>query len=81
MISDRLKKVLLAQVGLDDWDIQDTTTAGQVPGWDSLSHAAVIAAVENEYGLRFTTREILQLANVGQLQALVDKKQRQLAPR
>ena len=74
MISDRLKKVILAQLGIDDWDLQDSTVASQVPGWDSLSHAMVIAAVETEFRVRFTTREVLQLASVGQLQALLDKK-------
>jgi acyl carrier protein len=75
VISERLKKVILSQLGLDDWDLQDSTVATEVPGWDSLSHALVIAAVEGEFGLRFSTREILQLASVGQLQALVDSKQ------
>jgi acyl carrier protein len=74
MISERLKKVILAQLGLDDWDFQDATVASQVPGWDSLSHAMVISAVEAEFRVRFTTREVLQLGSVGQLQTLLDKK-------
>jgi acyl carrier protein len=74
VISAKLKNVILARLGLDDWDLQDDTRAGDVPGWDSLSHAAIIAAVEAEYGVRFKTREIIQLANVGQLQRLLDAK-------
>ena len=76
MISDRLKKVILTELRLDDWVLQDDTVASQVPGWDSLTHAMVIAAVEDEYDLRFTTREVLRLENVGQLQALLDRKGR-----
>jgi acyl carrier protein len=74
MVSDKLKKVILEQLGLDEWDIVDETTAGTVPGWDSLSHATIIAAVESAYQVRFQTGEILRLKNVGQLQALVDRK-------
>lgn len=76
MISDRLKRVILTQLRLETWDrdLDDTTKATEVPGWDSLSHAAVIAAVEDEYGIRFQVREVLRLENVGQLQALVDSK-------
>jgi len=76
MISDRLKKVILTQLDLDDWDIEDDTVASSVPGWDSLSHAQVICAVEDEFKIRFHTREIVQLENVGQLQSLVDQKTR-----
>ena len=74
MISPRLKKTILATLRLDDWDLQDDTVATEVPGWDSLSHAMVIAAVESEFGLRFSMREVLSLKNVGQLQSLVDAK-------
>jgi acyl carrier protein len=69
-----LKKVILDQLGLEDWDLRDDTTAGQVPGWDSLSHAVLIAAVENEYGVRFKLRDIVRLARLGDLQALLDEK-------
>jgi acyl carrier protein len=72
MVSDKLKKVILAELELDAWDIQDQTTAGTVPGWDSLSHVRIISAVEAAYGIRFRTAEIVRLKNVGQLQALVD---------
>jgi acyl carrier protein len=74
MVSERLKQVILAQLQLDDWDVQDETTAGTVPGWDSLTHVGIISAVEDAYRIRFQTSEILRLKNVGQLQALVDKK-------
>ena len=74
MVSEKLKKVILAQLQLDDWEIADATTAGTVPGWDSLSHVGIIGAVEDAYRIRFLTSEILRLKNVGQLQALVDKK-------
>ena len=74
MVSDKLKKVILAQLDLDEWDIQDETIAEAVPGWDSLSHVRIISAIEDAYGMRFRTGEILRLKNVGQLQTLIDKK-------
>lgn len=75
MISEKLKRVILAELELDDWDIQDGTTADTVPGWDSLSHVRIISAVEDAFRIRFHTREIVRLRNVGHLQELLDKKQ------
>ena len=43
MISDRLKRAVLGVLKLDDFDLQDDTTAAEVPGWDSLSHVAILA--------------------------------------
>lgn len=74
MISLELKKAILDQLRLDDFDIQDETTADQVPGWDSLSHVQILTAVENAFGIRFRGLEVLGLKNVGDLQALVDRK-------
>jgi acyl carrier protein len=72
MVSEKLKRVILAELDLGDWDIRSETTAAEVPGWDSLSHARIICAVEDAFGIRFKTSEIVRLKNVGQLQALVD---------
>lgn len=74
MISDRLKNLILAQLKLDAFDLSDATVASQVPGWDSLAHIGVIAAVEKEYGIRFKTLEVVRLKNVGELQAAIDRK-------
>lgn len=74
MISDRLKNVICRDLDLDDMPTEETTTADSVPGWDSLSHARIIAAIETEYKIRFSTLEVLRLKNIGDLQALVDKK-------
>lgn len=74
MISPKLAQVISAQLKLEGFDFQPSMTAGQVPGWDSLSHVAIITAVEADYGVRFSTLEVLRLKTIGDLQALVDRK-------
>jgi acyl carrier protein len=74
MVSEKLKGAILKALDLESFEIDDTTTAGMVPGWDSLNHARVIAAVEDEFGVRFRTVELISLRNVGDLQTLVDRR-------
>lgn len=75
MISERLKSVIRAQLRLEaSFPINEETTAQKVPGWDSLGHVALLAAVEQEFGIRFRTLEVLRIPNVGALQALVFRK-------
>jgi acyl carrier protein len=74
VISSRLKATILRELDLEDFELTGTTTADSVPGWDSLSHLRIILALEAEYGVRFSTREILKLRQVGDLQELVDRK-------
>lgn len=76
MISQELKKVILTELNLDDFDLQDDTMAPQVPGWDSLNHVNIILAVEKFFNVKFKSYEVLRLKNVGDLQKLVDLKNR-----
>jgi acyl carrier protein len=79
MIEERLKATILEALGLDDYPITARTIAPEVPGWDSLSHVIVLTTVEKEYGVRFRANEAMNLANVGALQDLVDRKLAQKA--
>ena len=74
MISDRLKKTILNELKLENFEFDENTTADQVPGWDSLSHLNVILAVEKEFNIRFKPYELLKLKNIGELQKLIDDK-------
>ena len=75
MIAPSLKALILSELGLEEGDVEidESTTADDVPGWDSLSHARIIAAIEETHGIRFALLEILRVKNVGELQALVDR--------
>ena len=76
MISERLKKVICAELNLSVnlVEMYDNTEAIEVPGWDSLNHANIIVAIENKYSVRFKGLEILKCKNIGDLQKLVDSK-------
>lgn len=59
--------------------LTETSTAGDVDGWDSLMHLNVVIALEKRFGIRFTTAEISHLKEEGQnigtlLQLIAAKK-------
>jgi acyl carrier protein len=74
MVTTELKNVILKQLNLDEFEINDETVAPEVPGWDSLSHVNIIVAVEEHFKVKFKSMEVLKLKNVGDLQNLVDLK-------
>lgn len=74
MITEKFKKAILDELNLDDFDIQDNTTADQVPGWDSLNHINVILAVEKAFNVHFKGLEVLKCQNIGDLQNLLNSK-------
>jgi acyl carrier protein len=74
MISERLQQVILKELGLESYPLEDSTLASTVPGWDSLSHIRILLAVEEAYGIRIKGLEAVRLKNVGDLQQLVSRK-------
>ncbi len=51
--------------------VTETTTAGDVDGWDSLTHITLLATVEDEFGIKFSMKAVQHLANVGELAELI----------
>lgn len=76
MISERLKRVILRELNLEDFALDETAKATDVPGWDSLNHVRIITAVETEYGVRFKPLEVIRLKVIGDLQRALDNKVR-----
>ena len=58
----------------DTLEIHDRLTAKDVEGWDSLNHINLIVAIERALKVKFTTREVGKLADVGELLALIRAK-------
>jgi len=50
------------------------TTADDIEGWDSFNHISVIVAVETRFGVKMSTAEIENLANVGALVSAIQSK-------
>lgn len=58
----------------DGIEISASTTAKDVDGWDSLNHVNLVVAVEKKFGIKFTTKEVNKLANVGEFMDLIERK-------
>ena len=58
----------------DAIEISESTTAKDVDGWDSLNHVNLVVAVEQKFSIKFTTKEVNKLANVGEFIELIKRK-------
>jgi acyl carrier protein len=54
--------------------IKPETVAGDILGWDSLSHINLIVAVETRFRIKFSDRDIFGFKNVGDLYKAVQRK-------
>jgi len=58
----------------DDMQLTPALSAKDVPGWDSFKQIEIMITVEEKFGIKFNTREIDSLKNVGDLATLIVAK-------
>ena len=49
-------------------------TADDIEAWDLVSHITLIYAIEDEFGIKFNTRDLENLSCVGDLQVLAMRR-------
>jgi acyl carrier protein len=58
----------------DDLVLKADLSAKDVQGWDSFKQIEIIMATEERFGMKFTTRELDSLQNVGDVVRVVAAK-------
>jgi acyl carrier protein len=54
--------------------VTEATTADDIDGWDSVSHAILLLNVERAFGIRFVPAEVVDLDTIGDLVRAVDAR-------
>ena len=57
-----------------DLVVSEDTTAADVHDWDSFNHMNLVMFIEEEFSVSFSTKEIGQMARVGDLIQLLQQK-------
>lgn len=54
--------------------VTDTTTANDIDDWDSLEHINLLAAIEQEFGMKFNMGQVVSMKNVGEMADIIISK-------
>jgi acyl carrier protein len=73
-IQEKLTGVMRSVFDAPGLVLSDSTGASDVEGWDSLAHVGLIVAVEKAFSVRFTTKEVKALSNVGDFIRLIERR-------
>lgn len=55
-------------------EITEKTTAEDIEAWDSITHVVLISAAEKAFKVRFNTKDVKALTNVGDFLRLIENR-------
>jgi acyl carrier protein len=64
----------------DELVISRSTTAKDIADWDSVKHVSLVTQIEKAFGIRFSSTELANSQNVGELVDLIDAKRARQSP-
>ena len=70
-IYERLNEVFQDVFDDDSLTVTPGTTAADIEDWDSLSHITLMAAVEDEFRMKFSMKEVVEMKNVGEMASII----------
>ena len=59
-------------------EITDELKMENIDGWDSLTHMELIATLEDEYGIEFSSDEIMEMISIKKIKEILEVKQNEL---
>lgn len=69
-----LREIVASVLDVSPGEIQPGSGPRDFPQWDSAAHIDIVLSVEAEYGVSFTSDEMLEALSVGALEEILRKK-------
>jgi len=73
-IYSKLKEIFTDIFDDEEIELTSQTTAKDVDGWDSLAHIRLMLTIEKVFKFKFSSSEIGNLKNVGELVVLIRER-------
>jgi len=54
--------------------LNESTTANEIVGWDSLSHTELLLNIESELAITFDLHDLMSMSNVGDMINIIESK-------
>ncbi|MFN9371131.1 MAG: acyl carrier protein [Planctomycetaceae bacterium] len=71
----RLKKLMADLFRCDVSQVTDEIGPGELPGWDSLGHVALMAEIQKQFGTHVPVEDAIAVESVTDLVAILDRLQ------
>jgi len=68
-----IKKIFCEVLGVDESEVDDSTSYNSFKPWDSLKHLQLVSMYEDEFDIEFEMDDIIAMENFGLIKEIVTK--------
>ena len=72
---DEIQQVVQQVLPRNTVQLSERSSAKDIPGWDSLSHMVLMAAIEKHFELKFSFMEMINMTDIGSMMDCILEKQ------
>ena len=73
-IFEKAKKSFIKVLEHNNFELNDSTTANDVDGWESVTHMMIITDIEQAFNIKFKLMDLMNMNNVGDLINSIQKE-------
>lgn len=73
-IKKKIEEIVATCVNHHDFTMTEATKPDEIVGWDSLSNAMILTAIEQEFGVKFKFSDMIAWRTIGELADIIIKK-------
>lgn len=72
-MSERLKHLIADLFKCDVSQLNDETGPGDIPGWDSLGHVALMAEIQKKFGTHVPVEDAISVESINDLVQILNR--------
>lgn len=73
-MADRLTEVFSEGLRLDPGTLSEATSPQNTPQWDSLAAMTLVTLIEDTFGVRLSTRDIMKMNSIAAARSVLQAK-------
>jgi acyl carrier protein len=73
----KLLQLMVDLFKCDIGDLTDATGPGDIPGWDSLGHVALMAEIHKQFGMHVPVEDAIEMESIADLLEILERLQGQ----
>jgi acyl carrier protein len=72
-IEKKVKEIVSKVCEIDTTEVNDDSSIGKYPQWDSVGHLAILSEVEETFNINFEAEDMMDIENVNDIIMMVKK--------